>query len=370
MAAVCTLYPESIGPSIRSDPKLTAEVKFYDALRAQMPSGWLVFYDIAWLGRTRPSSGPRDGQIDFIVAHPEHGILLIEVKGGRIRYDGPSRQWISRDRHGTDHDIDPFRQAVEGKYALLNKLLEIPSLKNLWIELAHAVAFTDTARPDFAVAPDAPPEIVIGCQNLTHLHQRVLEILAYSRQSGRGEFHKGSLIVCELTRLVARSVELPNPLGVDIQEEYREILSLTEAQIRTLSLLQRVRRAALGGSAGCGKTFLALAKAKGLANQGFRTLLTCYTRPLSSFLRSVTAGTAHGTKVVVGPPEPPRRPGAGDCGGGEARSCAGRASVLSRPPTPHPLQGTVHHFRSMSHLCSPSRGRPPSRARARDLEEI
>ena len=49
--------------------------------------------------------------------------------------------------------------------------------------------------------------------------------------------------------------------------------------------------AALGGGAGCGKTFLALAKAKGLANQGFRTLLTCYTRPLSSFLRSVTAGT-------------------------------------------------------------------------------
>jgi hypothetical protein len=43
------------------------------------------------------------------------------------------------------------------------------------------------------------------------------------------------------------------------------------------------------------------------------------------------------------------RPGAGGCSGGEARSWAGRASVLSRPPTPHPLQGTDHHFRSMSH---------------------
>ena len=126
MAVICTIYPESIGPSIRSDPKLSAEVKFYDALQAQMPSGWLVFYDVAWLGRTRPSSGPRDGQIDFIVAHSEHGILLIEVKGGRIRYDGPMRHWISTDRHGTDHEIDPFRQAVEGKYALLNKLLEVP----------------------------------------------------------------------------------------------------------------------------------------------------------------------------------------------------------------------------------------------------
>src|SRR5262249_6958960 len=129
--------------------------------------------------------------------------------------------------------------------------------------------------------------------DLTRLHERILEILAYSRPSARGEFRKGNLIVGELTRLVARSVELPNPLGVQIQEEYHEILSLTEAQIRTLSLLQRVRRAALGGCAGCGKTFLALAKAKDLANQGFRPLLTCYTRPLGNFLRSVTAGTSH-----------------------------------------------------------------------------
>ncbi len=69
-------------------------------------------------------------------------------------------------------------------------------------------------------------------------------------------------------------------------------------------------------------------------------------RPM--FLPEVIDRLAHGTKVVVGPPEPPRRPSAGDCGGGEARSCAGRVSVLSRPPMPHPLQGTVHHFRSMS----------------------
>ena len=40
---------------------------------------------------------------------------------------------------------------------------------------------------------------------------------------------------------------------------------------------------------------------------------------------------AHGTKVVVEPPEPSRHPGAGDCGGGEAKSCVGWVSSLNRP---------------------------------------
>jgi hypothetical protein len=287
MPPACTIYPEALPLSVRQDPKLSAEVRFYDALRRQMPAGWLVFYDVAWLGRTRPSGGQRDGQIDFIVAHPNHGILLIEVKGGDISYDGRLRRWISRDRHGVEHEIDPFGQAVTNKYALLHKLRELRPLRDTWIELAHAVAFPDTARPQFAVTPDAPPEIIIGSQDTSRLAERIREILEFIRDSA-GRVSKGGLIVGELERLLARSITLPNPLAIQFADEYREIVDLTESQIRTLSILQRVRRASLGGCAGCGKTFLAMAKARDLAGQGFRTLLTCYSRPLNEFLRGLT----------------------------------------------------------------------------------
>jgi hypothetical protein len=108
----CTIYPEQLPLSVRQDPKLSAEVKIYDLLARSMPPGWVVFYDVAWLGRVRPHEGPRDGQIDFVLAHPTHGILLLEVKGGRIRFDGPRQQWISTDRDGIHHDIDPFGQVL------------------------------------------------------------------------------------------------------------------------------------------------------------------------------------------------------------------------------------------------------------------
>jgi hypothetical protein len=163
----------------------------------------------------------------------------------------------------------------------------------VWIELAHGVAFPDVARPTQAVTPASPPEIIIGKDDLIRLPQRIAEVFAYCRQSWTRDFERGQLIVGELVKLLARSVQLRNPLAVDAEAEYQEMIDLTGAQIRTLALLQRVRRAELPGSAGCGKTFLAVAKARVLAEQGFRTLLTCYTRPLEQFLRSLTRQTAN-----------------------------------------------------------------------------
>jgi hypothetical protein len=253
-----------------------------------MGPGWVVFYDVAWLGKVREFDAPRDGQTDFIVAHPAKGILLIEVKGGGIRFDGPRRQWITRDRNGVDHDIWPFSQVRNSKYALLNKLRDLPSLRNCWIELAHAVAFPALARPRSAVTPDAPPDIIIGREDMERLCERIEEILVYSHGTSGNRFKHGPLLVKELIRLLATSIELPNPLALQAAEEEQHIIRLTESQVRMLTLLKRIRRAAIGGCAGSGKTFLAVEKAKRLATEGFRTLLTCYTQPLATFLKSLT----------------------------------------------------------------------------------
>ena len=290
MASVCRIYPERLPEKVRREPKLWAEVEMYDALARCMGFGWVVFYDVAWLGKVGQFDAPRDGQTDFIVAHPEKGILLIEVKGGKIRFDGPSRQWISTDREGVDHKISPFSQVRDSKYALRNKLLEQRVLQKCWIELAHAVAFPALPRPEVAVTPDAPPEIIIGRNDMHRLAERIEEVLQYSHGASGHGFRHGPLLVKELTRLVATSIELPNPLAVQAAEEEREMIRLTESQVRMLTLLKRIRRAGIGGGAGSGKTFLAIEKAKRLADEGFRTLLTCYTAPLADFLKSVAGG--------------------------------------------------------------------------------
>jgi hypothetical protein len=38
----------------------------------------------AWLGRRRAKAANAAARAEFLVAHPDHGLLVIEVKGGGI----------------------------------------------------------------------------------------------------------------------------------------------------------------------------------------------------------------------------------------------------------------------------------------------
>src|SRR5207249_635072 len=75
-------------------------------------------------------------------------------------------------------------------------------------------------------------------------------------------------LVAALLQVLGRSVELRNPLRLQLREDEREMVRLTQDQFRVLDLLSRARRALIGGCAGSGKTFLAVEKAHRLAAEG------------------------------------------------------------------------------------------------------
>jgi superfamily I DNA/RNA helicase len=243
---------------------------------------------VAWLGRTTTDGAPRDGETDFIVAHPIYGVLLIEVKGGGISYVGSRRQWISTDREGNEHNIDPFRQVVQCKYALRNKIKSLPNWSNRRINLGHAVAFPNGSISHIPLPPEAPADIIIDINDLQRLADRIMEIMHYWQGREKQPSLSGTALITLLERLLAPTINLSNPLSLQVRDENQEILRLTEEQFRTLNLLSRSRRAAISGCAGSGKTMLAVEKAKRLASQGFRTLLTCYNKLLAVHLREVT----------------------------------------------------------------------------------
>lgn len=287
------VYPEALPNRVRSEPKRSAEVRLYDELHQQLPAGWAVFYSVAWLGRTWENGTPQDGEADFIVAHPKHGVLVIEVKGGSISYDGERRQWISTDRDSNDHDIDPFEQAKRNKYTLLQKIKSLPRWSYEWITLGHAVAFPHSSVSHISLPPEASTEIIIDENDLSRLAERIPAILAYWNGQERQPFQSGAALIADLEKLLAPTVSLPNPLSLEVKDEEREILRLTEEQFRLLDFLSRTRRAAMSGCAGSGKTTLAVEKAKRLAREGFRTLLTCYNESLALHLREVIGKRDH-----------------------------------------------------------------------------
>jgi hypothetical protein len=281
------IYPEALPNRIRNDPKRSAEVQLYDALTQQLRGNWSIFYSVAWLGRTWEGGIPQDGESDFIIAHPSHGILLIEVKGGRISYNGSQRQWITTDRDGNNHNIDPFNQVVRSKHALLGKIHSLPRWSNQWITMGHSVAFPHGVAAHTTLPPEASAEIIIDANDMSHLAERIPAIFVYWYGQENRPLQSGAALIADLEKLLAPTITLPNPLSNEVRDEEREILRLTEEQFRLLDFLSRIRRAAISGCAGSGKTTLAVEKAKRLANEGFRTLLTCYNSTLATYLTGV-----------------------------------------------------------------------------------
>ncbi len=281
------IYPEALPNRIRNDPKRSAKVQLYNALTHQLRGNWSIFYSVAWLGRTWEGSIPQNGETDFIIAYPSLGILLIEVKGGHISYHGSKRQWMTTDREGSNHDIDPFNQVVRSKHALLRKIRSLSRWSTQWITMGHAVAFPHGLATHTTLPPEAPAEIIIDTNDMSHLAECIPAIFAYWHGQENRPLQSGAALIADLEKLLAPTITLPNPLSNEVREEEREILRLTEEQFHLLDFLSRTRRAAISGCAGSGKTTLAVENAQRLASEGFRTLLTCFNSTLATYLAGV-----------------------------------------------------------------------------------
>lgn len=282
---MATMYPTPLPEAVVRDDSREAERRVYAELAAQLGPAYSVFYSVAWLAKS-PGEDARDGEVDFVVAHPERGTLLLEVKGGGVCRDGISGRWTSIDRQGRVHPIhDPFDQVKRSKHALLRKLQEHPALRAAFIALGHGVVLPDSANPHRPLTLDAPTDITLFADDLGRMAARIDAMFDYWSAETRGRMRPAPRFMETLTEMLAPTFHLRQPLAPVLAGEDRVLLRLTEEQFGVLDLLARERRVAVSGGAGTGKTVLALEKARRLAAEGFDVLLTCFNKPLADFLR-------------------------------------------------------------------------------------
>src|SRR5437867_13276408 len=103
--AVARMVPFPMLPTDSS-----AERRLYEGFLEQLDDAYVVYHSVDWV--LAGLGGPAEGEADFVIAHPDDGILVVEVKGGTIAYDDATRTWRQSGRtgpHGLDED--PFHQA-------------------------------------------------------------------------------------------------------------------------------------------------------------------------------------------------------------------------------------------------------------------
>jgi len=264
----------------RPPEKPPSERKTYLALQ-DLPDEWTVIHSVAWQAPRRHRQ--HDGEADFVLLHPNVGLIVLEVKGGGIEVSGG--HWRSIDGRGIHHDIsDPIGQARESKHALL-AYLQGRGVLHGFLPMGHGAVLPDISTV-LDLGPAVPPGTVLIRPDLTDPLAAVQRLgAAFDLQSG------AAIDITPIVDALAPVTTVRHLLADDIAQANARLIRLTDEQVGVLHGLRRNRRALILGGAGTGKTVLAREKAIQLANEGARVLLTCFNKPLADHLEGTLAGT-------------------------------------------------------------------------------
>src|SRR5688572_18450864 len=282
---MASMYPASL---FGEDTRSRGEVKLYDALRDQLDGSWDVYHSTSWTERRGPQ-GSRDGEIDFVAAHPEEGVLCIEAKGGAVKLD--RGRWM-RKEHGKwqPYKKNPFTQAVDNKKGLDRMMGEMPGWRDARVLVGHAVSFPEVKIPAQGLPPSTRQEVILDRDDLRELDEAVKRALSYHRgREDNGPRKKGMGLLRE--RLVP-SLEIEVPLAESFLEEEEQLITLTHQETMLLRRHSRDRRMAVSGCAGSGKTTMAVEQAKWLTRErGLNVAFVCFNRRLAEHLKEREAGS-------------------------------------------------------------------------------
>ncbi len=263
------------------------ERKLYEGFRTQLPDDVVVYHGIRWL-----QLGPkaREGESDFLIADPARGLLCVEVKGGALRFDPSTRTW---QQNGKVLNKNPFDQAEESMHWIVGRMRDDPRWRQWNPSFGYAVAFPDSDYMGEA-HPNAPMDIVIDRRDMDDLQGRLVSIM--DRWGDAQVDHAGAGMQALDAELGYR-IEVIAPLGVRIDEAERRMIELTEEQSYIRDFIRRQPRLAVLGTAGSGKTLIAIQTAKWLAEHGSRTLITCFNKRLGRYMAESCAGVEGITAV-------------------------------------------------------------------------
>jgi len=276
-------FPKNLPDNVKSP----AEKVFFKLLAEQLDDEYTIFHSREWITRI-PGFWKPEGEVDFLIAHPERGLLVIEVKGGK-RFYIREGQWISVSQNGEEHKCnDPFLQAKACEYAIKDWLEAHPKTKAHSFPIHRAVAFPDIviAEQD-DISPYSPRKIIVDRSQQYDLAKAIADIYDYWHQRYVHTRKPGRAGIEALERLLIPSRTLESPISAQFEDQERQIKHLTESQFTLLTQLRYFRRVAIMGGAGSGKTMLAIEKAQQLADDGWKVLLLCYNNNLRDWLESV-----------------------------------------------------------------------------------
>jgi RecA/RadA recombinase len=246
-----------------------------------------VFYSLAWLNpRYREWRSALQGEADFVIIDPRRGLLVIEVKGGGIRYE--ANCWIQTNTAtGEEFQIDPVAQANRSAHFLRN-LITTNVAAGRQIGVFHAVWFPSVAFNPKALPLDCTREMILDEKSLSSPTAAIDTVFDFWQKQIKSEPLTAQQERAVLG-LIAPAYGVMPSFRSSMEARERQFVRLTAEQARIFDYLDEQERAVIGGPAGSGKTLLALEIARRLSSAGQHVAYLCFNAALRRFLRTAHA---------------------------------------------------------------------------------
>lgn len=262
-----------------------SEHLFFRELNKQLEddNNFTVFYSVPWISKDNKTGRLVRSECDFLIFHKKYGYLTLELKGG-ASLEISNRKWILHLGSGDQRVLykSPFEQANQSCYFFRNKLEEIIGRKFLGVYGSACVFPFYSIKDGFG--PDGPEEIIIDSRDIGNLKHRLQQIFVYYSQKN-SKFHDFNVNdLEELKKYININKWCTITQSSRIKSREELFKTVNRVQDNFILFIQNYKKAIIQGSAGTGKTWIAMKKALEQVKENKKTLFICYNRRLADFV--------------------------------------------------------------------------------------
>lgn len=282
------MFPSQCPKEIDGRRVPTAEADMFQVLEEQLPDDeYQAFFSV----HLQPSRKPRTGEIDFCLVHRERGILVIEVKGGVVSYDGGKSGTTDKSGRFHHHKMTPEAQVERTSHILRGGIENLSRWSGRKLEVGWMVAFPETELDQPFESAALPPELALYSSDMDNLPAKIDGAYNYWGRKASGGLALNGFEHELVTNYIQPSSKAQRrTLRRELDSIENDEIDLTPVQLTTLVQLRSRSRIEVCGGAGTGKTVVALEHARWLADSGRKTLITCYNLLLGKYLEQQVEG--------------------------------------------------------------------------------
>ena len=284
----------TVRADVTPDNPSRAEVDF-SRIANLLDDNWLVWMDRSWYFDI-DSTGSVLREVDAVLYHRKHGLLLVECKSGKIsaraQHQTGNVVWMQSGKSMAKPPHTQVASLIAPLHEHMKKLLKAPLNKEFYrVRVQWAVCFSDMENMEGIPLSEIPRKRALlkpDMQDVNKFEERLIEILQTPEESHGGHPYPNEYLDEDAFFALRNFFDGIGDMQTSadtLREDNYYSEQATEMQQMMMESISRNNRVRIEGVAGSGKSRMVIWEALRLSKIGKSVAIACYNDLLAEELR-------------------------------------------------------------------------------------